>query len=220
MPRAFPRLAARLVLAGLLALAALPGAAQSVEAGHTLYDNICRACHGFPPLGGPERAAGNPSLIASALRTVPQMQPFNFLSSTQILDIAAYLATVVQPATPPKPVNDYTDLWWNEAESGWGLNLIQHPSNVIFGVMYTYESPGRASWFVLPGGTWTTSFSYTGDLYRVSGPSAAGATFDPSRVQALKVGTGTLSFGDASHGTWSFTVDGIAVTKVITRQPF
>jgi hypothetical protein len=216
MPARLPHLA---VLA-VLAVAALPAAAQNVQAGKTLYDDICRACHGFPPLGGPERAAGNPTLIANALRTVPQMQPFNFLSSGQILDIAAYLATVVQPATPPRPTADYTDLWWNEAESGWGLNLIQHPSNIIFGVMYTYESPGRPAWFVLPSGTWTTAFSYTGDLYRVTGPSVAAAAFDTTRVQAVKVGTATLSFTDPGHGTWTFSVNGTEVTKAITRQPF
>jgi hypothetical protein len=205
----------------LLALAAnaVPAAAQNVAAGQVLYNDICRSCHGFPPLGGPERAANNPSLIASALRTVSQMQPFNFLSSGQILDIAAYLGSVIAPPPPPVPAVDYTDLWWNEAESGWGLNLIQHPSNIVFGVMYTYESPGRPTWFVLPGGTWTTTFSYTGDLYRVTGPSVAGA-FDPLKVQAVKVGTATISFSDAGHGTYTFSVNGVTITKNITRQPF
>ena len=38
------------------------------------------------------------------------------------------------------PFADFTDLWWGgPSESGWGLNLIQHPSNQIFGVWYTYE---------------------------------------------------------------------------------
>jgi hypothetical protein len=207
----------RILLLLALVATAVPAAAQNVSAGQTLYNNICRACHGFPPLGGPERAANNPALISTALLTVPQMQPFNFLSSTQIQDIAAYLGTII---APPAPATDYTDLWWNEAESGWGLNLIQHPSNVVFGVMYTYESPGRPTWFVLPGGTWTTTFSYTGDLYRVTGPSAADPVFDPSLRNTVKVGTGTLSFFDANRGTWTFTVNGVTVVKSITRQPF
>jgi hypothetical protein len=76
------------------------------------------------------------------------------------------------------------------------------------------------SWFVLPGGTWTTTFSYTGDLFRVTGPSVADAAFDATKVQAAKVGTGTLSFSDSGHGTWTFSVNGTTVTKSITRQPF
>ena len=209
----------RIVLCLVLAACAAPAAAQNAAAGQTLYNSICRACHGFPPLGGPELAANNPTLIATALRTIPQMAPFQFLSSAQIQDIAAYIGTIVKPPAPPVPAVDYTDLWWNEAESGWGLNLIQHPSNIVFGVMYTYESPGRPAWFVLPSGTWTTSFSYTGDFYRVTGPSVAGA-FDPAQVQAVKVGTATLTFSDAGHGTYTFSVNGTTVTKNITRQPF
>jgi cytochrome c553 len=210
----------RAVLLLLAVLAAAPAAAQSIAAGQATYNDICRGCHGFPPLGGPERAANNPTLIATALRTVPAMQPFNFLSSAQIQDVAAYLGSIIAPPPPTRPAFNYTDLWWNPAESGWGLNLIQHDSDIVFGVMYTYESPGRPAWFVLPSGAWTTAFSYAGDLYRVTGPSAADATFDPNLRQIVKVGTGTLSFSDANNGTWTFSVNGQAVTKSITRQPF
>lgn len=209
------------ILLVLAVAAGLPAAAQNVANGRTLYDNICRGCHGFPPLGGPERAANNPTLIAQALARVPQMQPFNgSLTGADIQDIAAYLGSLSGPPAPAVPAADYTDLWWNEAESGWGLNLIQHASNVVFGVMYTYDTTGKPSWFVLPGGTWSSSTTYSGTLYRVTGPSAAGATFDPTLVKAAPVGTGTLTFSDANHGTWSFTVDGQAITKSITRQPF
>jgi len=36
----------------------------------------------------------------------------------------------------------------------------------------------------------------------------------------FRVGTGTLTFADASHGTFSYTVDGTSQTKPITRQVF
>src|SRR6185295_19593915 len=59
--------------------------------------------------------------------------------------------------TSSTPFADFTDLWWNPNESGWGLNLIQHPTNQIFGVWYTYDANGKRTWFFMSGGTWTSS---------------------------------------------------------------
>ena len=36
----------------------------------------------------------------------------------------------------------------------------------------------------------------------------------------VKSGTGTLTFSDANHGTWSYSIDGFSGVKSITRQPF
>jgi hypothetical protein len=114
---------------------------------------------------------------------------------------------------------DYTDLWWDPAESGWGLNLIQHPSRIIFGVWYTYAADGKRTWFVLPDGMWTSSNTYSGPLYSTAGPSLA-QSFDASKVRVSPVGNATLTFSDANNGAFAFTVNGASGTKRITRQPF
>ena len=114
---------------------------------------------------------------------------------------------------------DYTDLWWNPGESGWGLNLLQHPSRVIFGVWYTYGADGKRTWFVMPAGSWTSPTTYSGALDATTGPSLA-HPFDASKVKVQPVGTATLTFSDADHGTFSYSVNGISGTKAITRQPF
>lgn len=219
------RVSSRTVAAAWLfavGLSASPAAAQSVANGQALYGNICRGCHGFPPTGGPERAEGDPRVIQNAINgRVPAMGFLRVvLTSSDIADIAAYLGSLAGPAGPVVPAFDYTDLWWNPAESGWGLNLIQHPSSVIFGVMYTYEPPNRATWFVLPGGTWSSPTTYGGAIYRVTGPAFNAATFDPAAVSLRQVGAATLTFTGRDSGTFSFSVDGVAVTKTITRQPF
>jgi hypothetical protein len=85
--------------------------------------------------------------------------------------------------------------------------------------MYTYDTSHRPLWFVLPGGTWTSTTTFTGNWYRVSGPPANG-TFDASKVSVQQVGSAQLSFTDSSHGTLSFTVNGVTITREITRQPF
>ena len=117
------------------------------------------------------------------------------------------------------PSTNYSDLWWNPSESGWGLNLTQHASNVIFGVWYTYESDGTATWYVMPGGSWTSSTTYSGALYATLGPAFT-KTFNASEVQPRQVGNATLTFSSANAGTFTYSVDGVNGTKSIQRQPF
>jgi cytochrome c553 len=213
-------------LAAGLGLAAPAALAQNVANGEALYRSICISCHSLPPVGGARLGASNPTLIRQAINgLVPDMKlvvgPLNF-SDAQLADIAAYLATVVSgPSQPPAPVpaQDYSDLWWNPDESGWGFNITQHATNVIFGVMYTYGEDRRPLWFVLPSGTWIAANIYSGPWYQVSGPSQAGP-FDPSAIVATQVGTATITFTDASHATLAFTVNGTLVSKTMTRQSF
>jgi lysyl endopeptidase len=127
--------------------------------------------------------------------------------------LASYLGSFIAPAF------DYSDMWWNPDENGWGLNLIQHPSHVIFGVWYTYESDGTPVWYFMPSGSWTSSNRFTGPLYVTSGPPSPGA-FDTSRVDTRQVGTGTLTFSGANNGTFSYSIDGVNGTKSITRLIF
>ncbi|HZZ94548.1 MAG TPA: hypothetical protein VFE23_18435 [Usitatibacter sp.] len=116
---------------------------------------------------------------------------------------------------------DYTDLWWGgNSQSGWGLNLMQHVSRNIFGVWYTYDGSGHRTWYVLPGGTWTSAAVFTGTIYATSGPPASAASFNADAVTRRAVGQGTLTFSDANNGTFAFSIDGISGVKSITRQPF
>ena len=208
-----------------LTFAAPPALAQSVSNGELLYKSICISCHALPPVGGAILGANNPSLIRQAIDgLVPDMKlvvgPLNF-SDAQLADIAAYIATVIGGGAPPVTADvDYSDLWWNANENGWGFNIVQHGAGGnIFGVMYTYDADGRPLWFVMPGGTWASSTVFSGGWYRLAGPVFT-SPFDASAVSPTQVGTATITFIDASHASLSFTVDGTAVVKPITRQPF
>jgi hypothetical protein len=127
--------------------------------------------------------------------------------------LAAYLGSGAAPSV------DYTDLWWNPSESGWGLNLVQHPSRVIFGVWYTYEADGTRTWYVMPSGSWSNATTYSGPLYTTGGPPFT-APFDPNAVEVRQVGSATLTFTGPNNGTFAYSVDGVTGTKSITRQPF
>jgi hypothetical protein len=139
----------------------------------------------------------------------------NFSRFDQVYSaLSAYLTPANAPAF------DYTDMWWNPQESGWGLNVIQHASHIIFAVWFTYDSDGNRTWFVLPSGSWSSPNTYSGTLYQTSGPPANSASFNASSVHVTPVGSGTFTFSDANNGTWSYSVNGVSGTKTITRQPF
>lgn len=135
-------------------------------------------------------------------------------------DIAyANLRAWLQPTTGP--TINVTDMWWNAAENGWGLNLTQHASGQVFGVWYTYNTPNRPYWLILSGGQWVNGTVFTGKLYTVSGPHYAQPTFDTNRVITREVGVMTLNFsGDGNNGSFTWSVDGVTGVKLITRQPF
>ena len=117
------------------------------------------------------------------------------------------------------PTQDYTDLWWNPAESGWGISITHHVNNNLLLVWFTYDATGHPEWVVAQGGQWTGSSTWTGTMYRTSGPPSGGK-FDPALVQATPIGQATLSFPDADNGTLKYVMDGRSGAKSLTRQQF
>jgi hypothetical protein len=134
------------------------------------------------------------------------------------LDLAyPALAAYLSPANVP--AFDVTDMWWNPNESGWGLNLTEHASHIVFALWYTYDASGQRIWYSMSSGQWTSPTSYTGALYQTAAPPANGP-FDPNLVVRTQVGTATLNFADANTGTLSYSVNGVSGIKNITRYPF
>ena len=129
------------------------------------------------------------------------------------------LSQYLSPPAQAAPITDFTDMWWNPAESGWGMSIVQHATRTLFAVWYTYGLDGKRTWYVLPSGTWVDSRTYSGTIYATSGP-AANAVFDASRVRTTAVGNATLRFTDSSNGTFTFNINGLSGSKLITRQPF
>jgi len=119
-------------------------------------------------------------------------------------------------ATVP-PVVDFTDLWWNPAESGWGM-AITHQYGNIFLAWYVYDGSGNPSWLVVPSCTVSGS-ACSGDIFSVTGPPF-GPSFNPGQVQATSVGSAVMSFVDANNAILSVIVNGQTVSKTLTRQIF
>lgn len=119
----------------------------------------------------------------------------------------------------PFPLVNYTDHWWAQEESGWGIFVVQHPSDRIFAGWFVYDSAGRTVWYNLQPGSWTKSDTYTGPVYKSTGPHFGGP-FYPSQVVRTVVGAATLTFQDSGNATFSYTVEGVSDVKRITRLPF
>src|ERR1041385_7224579 len=135
--------------------------------------------------------------------------------------VAAFLALLAILATAR--AENFSDLWWNPAESGWGLTIADHETQ-LFAVWYTYRSDGSPTWFVIPGGTFDAAHQvFNGDISQTTGPPFSGA-FDSGRVTRTKVGTATIDFAPrgaaAGVGLFTWSIGGGAQTKKITRPPF
>jgi hypothetical protein len=117
------------------------------------------------------------------------------------------------------PMHNYTDMWWNPQESGWGISIHQHASDGLFAVWFVYGDDHKPQWYVVPGGTWERGSMFSGPVYRTSGPAFRGV-FDPAQVGVAPVGTAILDFFSGDGAQFRYTIDGVAGSKVIQRQPF
>ena len=218
-------------LAPLAAAAALLIAALSLPAradlanGESILRNTCAACHGFPPLAGPDRAANNPQLIADAISfRVPQMSFLRgMFTFADYQDIAAYVAFLQNPPPPAAP-DSYQGLWLKtpfESEAGWGINFT-HAGNVLFATWFTYDTDGNGMWLVMTEGTSTAANpnQFTGTVYRTTAPGAFNSV--PFRSIAFpdnftQVGTLSVTFSNADNAVMSYTVNGVTQTKNLAR---
>jgi hypothetical protein len=115
---------------------------------------------------------------------------------------------------------NYQDLWWNAAESGWGLN-ITHQDNTLFATLFNYDAAGRDLWLVMSAGQWQPDGSYLGDLYRTKGSAFNAVPIVPTGPGDVEaVGTMRLRFTNGETGQVTYTYNGTTVTKEISRQVF
>ena len=142
-----------------------------------------------------------------------------------VFNAAALAGSPTPPAgTPPSapsatgPSFNVQGLWWRSTESGWGVNLA-HQGDKVFATWFTYDANGNGLWLVMSNGEHKGNNIYSGTLHRTTGPPFGGP-FDPARVTYSQVGSATFSFSDANTGTLTATVNGVNVSKPITRFVF
>ena len=119
-------------------------------------------------------------------------------------------------STKARATTDVSDLWWNPSESGWGMQLVQN-NNFVFATLFVYGSDGSPTWYTAPLNN-SGGFTWTGPLYATTGPWFAAMPFDSNQVGVRQVGSMTFHAIDIANGTLTYTVDGSAVAKSVTRQ--
>jgi lysyl endopeptidase len=128
------------------------------------------------------------------------------------------ISQYLNPGSSTTP--NYTALWWNSNESGWGINL-NHQGNTVFATLFTYDTNGTPMWLVstmTSQGQSAGSDVFAGDLLRTTGPALNANPFTPiDGSNVTTVGAIAVALQGDSGGL-SYTVNGTQVTKSITKQ--
>ena len=138
---------------------------------------------------------------------------------------AAFLAAAIATTAPTYATTfapNYTDMWSNGQEPGWGL-FIDQQADVLLGTLFIYDKGNMAAWYTVQ---WTLAAinpggqpSYTGTLFQTTGP-ALGQPWNPALVQYRQVGQATIEFGDDAHALLTYTIDGAGAVKQVSRFTF
>ena len=137
--------------------------------------------------------------------------------------IALLSMAIAPPAWATAYSTDFSDIWWNAAESGWGVNIIQQ-RDVLFATFFIYNADNTSRWYVAsnlspiaaPSGT----FAFRGRLFQTTGPWFGASTFNPLAVGVVDVGEVTFTFPTPGTGSVAYSINGVSVTKQITRSSF
>lgn len=144
--------------------------------------------------------------------TTKQLTRFNFANPPP---------TCVGTTQSRAGASNYSDLWWNSAESGWGLT-IAHQGDVIFLLWYTYGEGGRDQWISGTPLTLQPDGSFAGPLQRPDAGTPV-ADIDGQAATTFPVpetGMASVSFSDGETGTFNYTLDGVTQSKAIQRFVF
>ena len=123
---------------------------------------------------------------------------------------------------PAHPLTDYSGVWWNAQESGWGLSIHQSARDTLFAALFVYDVNHNPQWFTIQPGAWTSATRWTGIVYRTTGPHFSSPDYDPRLVLVQPVGNAVLDFeqapGTVGQARFTYTIDGVATVKTIVRM--
>jgi hypothetical protein len=120
-----------------------------------------------------------------------------------------------QPAAASTYTSEISDMWWNPAESGWGVNIVLQ-NNVAFATFFIYDGQRNPVWYTAQL-TYASNLTWTGPLFATTGPWFAGP-FVASTVTARQAGTATFRLQYLDQASFTYSIDGMSVTKSLQRQ--
>jgi hypothetical protein len=121
---------------------------------------------------------------------------------------------------------DYQGLWWNPAETGWGVGVFDQGGNTMSSVLFVYGADGKPTWYIAPNlsacSIDSSSIGCHGPIYQTTGTWFGAAPFTPSNVTVREVGqfqgtfTGPMAGSGASRPremTLAYSIDGATIIK-------
>lgn len=137
--------------------------------------------------------------VARACRlgaVVPGLAPGRYYSDFRLSSgvIGTGPVVTVVPGVAAQPARrDVTGNWFDPAESGWGLNIVQGESGKLFIAWMMYRASGRSHWLVVSDGRWITPTTWRGIAYQTHNvPFDAAAV--ASQLQVTPVGYVEVAF--------------------------
>lgn len=112
---------------------------------------------------------------------------------------------------------DYTDIWFNPSESGWGVNIVQSDT-VLFMTFFIYGPDNKPIWYVATVAE-DTNGNFSGALFVTTSGTYFAQPWNASQFAGTAVGT--VSFFPTSTYTGSIAYNitsGPSVTKTLERQ--
>jgi len=127
-----------------------------------------------------------------------------------VLVLSLLLAPLSAAAT------DYSDIWWNPSENGWGVNIAQSDT-FIFATFFVYGPNNQPIWYA---GNLTDDGhgNFSGGLYATVGTYLGTVPYNPAQFAATQVGTATFTPTAADTGVFTYNVGMVAVVKNVQRQ--
>ena len=161
----------------------------------------------------PRQGSVFPNLLASdnVKKTVGMVCICAFLFGT----FMSFAARAVSTST------DYSALWWNASESGWGMNVMQE-EQILFITLFIYGSNGAPTWYsataTFASANGAGDRTYTGDLYATTGTPFSTTPFNAGATTVQKVGS--IQFVGRADGTATvqYTAGSATVNKTVVRQ--
>ena len=74
----------------------------------------------------------------------------------KLFAVALGFLVVVNASQAAVTLPNYSDSWWNANESGWGITLTDHGTD-MFAQWYTYDQTGHNQKYVISGGTFSSN---------------------------------------------------------------
>jgi murein DD-endopeptidase MepM/ murein hydrolase activator NlpD len=173
----------------------------------------------FSRLEGSAASQAAAHVVFSASALLPETAPSgHWMAEASVGDSSVQVPFTVRVGGAPIP--NYSDLWWNPAEPGWGINL-SHQGETLFATWFTYQDDGAGMWLAMPQGAAQAGGAFAGALYRTTGvPFSLIDGAPASDPSPALVGSARIAFEGPDAAAFSYTVNGVSQQKALQRQRF